>query len=233
MLCNRVDDPCCSAFADLAVGEPLEEFLSRPGLRRRDDHLLHGDVVVERHLVEELDGAFHFLFVQRSGCIAQDERLLVAPTGFGGVLEGYSLNDGRMEPLQIGILAALTPLEFDLLAETWRRTSIGDARVGSAINLERSLAVGDRIGGLIQRIGNSNGGGHDLQTLSALMLQLKRRFPDKTEATLLAEPNTPYDSLVQVMDAVRSSHTVQGAKVTTTELFPNISIGDAPVRTAR
>jgi len=38
-------------------------------------------------------------------------------------------------------------LEFDLLAETWRRTSIGDARVGSAINLERSLAVGDRIGG--------------------------------------------------------------------------------------
>jgi biopolymer transport protein ExbD len=96
-----------------------------------------------------------------------------------------------------------------------------------------ALEVGDRIGGLIQRIGNSNGGGHDLQTLSALMLQLKRRFPDKTEATLLAEPNTPYDSLVQVMDAVRSSHTVQGAKVTTTELFPNISIGDAPVRTAR
>lgn len=38
-------------------------------------------------------------------------------------------------------------LEFDLLAETWRRTSIGDARVGSAVNLERSLAVGDRIGG--------------------------------------------------------------------------------------
>jgi biopolymer transport protein ExbD len=96
-----------------------------------------------------------------------------------------------------------------------------------------ALEVGDRIGGLIQRIGNSNGGGHDLQTLSALMLQLKRRFPDKTEATLLAEPNTPYDSLVQVMDAVRSSHTVQGAKVTTTELFPNISIGDPPVRTAR
>ena len=94
-----------------------------------------------------------------------------------------------------------------------------------------ALEVGDRIGGLIKRIGN-NSGGHDLQTLSAVMLQLKTRFPDKTEATLLAEPNTPYDSLVQVMDAVRSSHTMQGKVVTSTELFPNISIGDAPLRVA-
>lgn len=38
-------------------------------------------------------------------------------------------------------------LEFDLLAETWRTTSIGDARVGGVVNLERSLAAGDRIGG--------------------------------------------------------------------------------------
>ncbi len=38
-------------------------------------------------------------------------------------------------------------LAFDLLAETWRRTSIGDAMVGTLVNLERSLAVGDRIGG--------------------------------------------------------------------------------------
>jgi len=95
-----------------------------------------------------------------------------------------------------------------------------------------ALEVGDRIGGLIQRIGNS-GGGHDLQTLSALMQQLKTRFPDKTEATLLAEPNTSYDSLVQVMDAVRASHTVQGAKVASVELFPNLSIGDAPVRAVK
>ena len=94
-----------------------------------------------------------------------------------------------------------------------------------------ALEVGDRIGGLIKRIAN-NGSGHDLQTLSAVMLQLKTRFPDKTEATLLAEPNTPYDSLVQVMDVVRSSHTVQGKVVTSTELFPNISIGDAPLRVA-
>jgi hypothetical protein len=47
---------------------------------------------------------------------------------------------------------------------------------------------------------------------------------------VLAEPDTSYDDLVQVMDVVRSSVTAQGAQLLRAELFPNISIGDAPVR---
>jgi hypothetical protein len=46
----------------------------------------------------------------------------------------------------------------------------------------------------------------------------------------MAEPNTSYDTLVQVMDAVRAGHQVQGARVVSTDYFPNISIGDAPIR---
>src|SRR5512134_1461706 len=42
--------------------------------------------------------------------------------------------------------------------------------------------VGDRIGGLIQKIA-STPAGHDYKTLGQLMQQLKSRFPDKTEAT--------------------------------------------------
>ncbi len=38
-------------------------------------------------------------------------------------------------------------LEFDLLKETWERTSFKSLQVGSAVNLERSLAVGDRLHG--------------------------------------------------------------------------------------
>jgi riboflavin synthase len=38
-------------------------------------------------------------------------------------------------------------LTFDLLQETLRRTNLGDLRVGSLVNLERSLQVQDRIGG--------------------------------------------------------------------------------------
>ena len=95
-----------------------------------------------------------------------------------------------------------------------------------------ALEVGDRIGGLIQRIPNvinSAGAVHDVKALSALMVQIKAKFPDKTDSTLLAEQETAYDTLVQVMDAMRELHTVQGPKVTRAELFPNISIGDAPV----
>lgn len=38
-------------------------------------------------------------------------------------------------------------LEFDLLEETWRRTSFAQLQPGSPVNLERSLRVGDRLGG--------------------------------------------------------------------------------------
>ncbi len=93
-----------------------------------------------------------------------------------------------------------------------------------------SLEVGDRLGGLIQSVPN-NATGHDVRALSTLIQQIKTRFPDKTEATVLAEPNTPYDTLVQVMDAVRAGHITQGKTLVRSELFPNISIGDAPIRT--
>lgn len=92
-----------------------------------------------------------------------------------------------------------------------------------------ALEVGDRIGGLIQRIPATDKG-PDIAALAKLIQQLKTRFPDKTEATVLAEPNTAYNTIVQVMDAVRSGRMAQGDKVVRSELFPNISIGDAPIR---
>ena len=38
-------------------------------------------------------------------------------------------------------------LEFDLLRETWDRTNLSQAKIGSAVNLERALAAGARLGG--------------------------------------------------------------------------------------
>ncbi len=94
-----------------------------------------------------------------------------------------------------------------------------------------ALEVGDRLGGLIQRI-PATATGPDVKALGALLQQLKTRFPDKTEATVLAEPATSYDTLVQVMDAVRSGRTAQNGKVVRVDFFPQISIGDAPLRKA-
>jgi biopolymer transport protein ExbD len=91
-----------------------------------------------------------------------------------------------------------------------------------------ALEVGDRIGGLIERLPVTPKG-HDTRALNLLMMQIKARFPDANEATVLAEPSTSYDVLVHVMDAVRSTNTAQGAKIVKAELFPQISVGDAPV----
>jgi biopolymer transport protein ExbD len=91
-----------------------------------------------------------------------------------------------------------------------------------------SIELADRNGGLIERVPMVNGA-HDVKTLAALIMQLKQKFPDELEASVLAEPDTAYDTLVHVMDAVRGTVTFDGPRVVRTELFPNISIGDAPV----
>ncbi len=43
--------------------------------------------------------------------------------------------------------AGTVDLHFDLLQETWRRTSLSQAQVGAAVNLERALAANARLGG--------------------------------------------------------------------------------------
>ena len=89
--------------------------------------------------------------------------------------------------------------------------------------------VGDRIGGLIQRIPRADEA-KSLRDLSMLMVQVKAKFPEKMEASVLAEPDTAYDQIVQVMDAMRSAVTRNGQDIQRSDLFPNIAIGDAPVR---
>ena len=69
---------------------------------------------------------------------------------------------------------------------------------------------------------------YDLAGLSEYLQLVKSKYPDKTEATLLLEKDIPYDSLVQVMDTVRILEQRQGDQLVQAELFPNVSIGDAP-----
>jgi len=90
-----------------------------------------------------------------------------------------------------------------------------------------SLDVTDRKGGLIQRVANHNGG-YDYKGLNEIMKQLKVRLPTKMDATVLAEPDTSYQVLVSTMDAVRTFTVVSAGSVRYGELFPNVSLGDAP-----
>ena len=95
-----------------------------------------------------------------------------------------------------------------------------------------ALEVGDRYGGLIQRFENTPDG-YDIPALSGLIQRIKAKFPDTKEATVLSEPDIPYDVLVHVMDAMRMGYVSQDGGVVKAELFPSISVGDAPVRKGR
>ena len=89
------------------------------------------------------------------------------------------------------------------------------------------LMVADRNSGPLHAVPNT-AQGYDYDGLTEYLKFVKAKFPDKTDASILLEPDTPYDTLVQVMDRVRVFETGQGVSTIQAELFPDISIGDAP-----
>ena len=94
---------------------------------------------------------------------------------------------------------------------------------------ETGIEVGDRHVGALGVYPNADGG-YDFEALSTKLLEIKNSYPAKTDASILLEADIPYDTLVQVMDRVRVSETVLDDAIVRTDLFPDISIGDAPVR---
>ena len=82
---------------------------------------------------------------------------------------------------------------------------------------------------------------YDIATLSKYLQKIKKNYPDKTDATVLMEPDLEYEYLVKVMDAVRSAERIPDRNETLIDLqikpaplpekvilFTNISVGDAP-----
>jgi len=130
--------------------------------------------------------------------------------------------------LTTAVFSRMAVLELSLPAQSSGFDKLkNDAQLEIVIRRD-ALEVGDRLGGMIRRVENTDKG-YDFQGLSSVMQQLKTRFPEKLEATILAEPETPYDVLVKTMDAVRVVRSARPGSVSQIELFPEISIGDAPV----
>jgi len=89
------------------------------------------------------------------------------------------------------------------------------------------LQVADRNTGPLATIPNI-ASGPDYERLTEYLKLVKSKYPDKTDASILLEPDTAYDTVVQVMDHVRVFETKQDIQTIQAELFPDISMGDAP-----
>jgi biopolymer transport protein ExbD len=75
-------------------------------------------------------------------------------------------------------------------------------------------------------------GEHNFALLSDVLQEVKRQLGDKgiekRDILILSQPGTDYQTLVTTMDTVRSFKAVVAASVVNAELFPDISLGDAP-----
>ena len=89
------------------------------------------------------------------------------------------------------------------------------------------LLINDSNSGPLKTLANTPAGGRDYDGLSEFMRRVKSQFPEMTKATILSGPAVPYDTLVQVMDAVRV-YELPVKPFSKAELFPDIAIGDAP-----
>lgn len=90
-----------------------------------------------------------------------------------------------------------------------------------------SFEVRDANLGRIKYLPRKNGE-TNWKTFTDVLVEIKTRFPEEDSISLLLEPKINYKTLIKVMDNVRSADVVQFTDVETVELFPNISIGDAP-----
>lgn len=152
----------------------------------------------------------------------------------------------RHEPVEINITAFMNLMvilvPFLLITAVFSRITILELNLPAAsdqaqqqkeqfelevIVRSASIEVGDRKGGLFKRI-DATGAGNDYEQLSELLQQIKARFPEKLDAALLLEADIPYDTVIQVMDNMRVAKVFQDGVLQTAELFPEISIGDAP-----
>ena len=93
------------------------------------------------------------------------------------------------------------------------------------------IEVADRNTGLLQRLPHLEAGA-DYEGLSNYLRRVKIRFPEKKDATVLLEADIPYDTMVQTMDTMKAFDTELDGQPVRGELFPVISVGDAPMAAA-
>jgi biopolymer transport protein ExbD len=126
------------------------------------------------------------------------------------------------------VFSRLTILELNLPSSAEATPETPQVLNLEVIVRKDELQVADRGTGLLRAIPR-NPDGQDLVALKSFLRdEVKARFPEASAITILLEPDIPYDTVVQVMDAVRVDTTLVDGHPVQAELFPDISIGDAP-----
>jgi biopolymer transport protein ExbD len=135
------------------------------------------------------------------------------------------------------VIAHTSVLELNFPAQDQISSEEEQALQLQVIILDDQIVVSDNKGGIIKLIANKQAAKlgeskiseqYDFEMLGQVMQDLKQRIPEKKDITVMAKKKTSYQTLVSVMDKVRSFKAVVAGSVVHAELFPEISIADAP-----
>ena len=141
----------------------------------------------------------------------------------------------------LNLMVVLVP--FLLITAVFSRLTIVELNLPSAAGGAASNQDNFRVEVIVRETGMeiSNGSAtiasipkqddeYDLDSLSEMIVELKREYPEHDSASVLMESHIPYDYLIQVMDIVRAVEVPTGVndEVELYALFSEISVGDAP-----
>lgn len=136
--------------------------------------------------------------------------------------------------LMMMVFSRITVLELSLpeLGEATEQTELDEKDKQLEILVRQTgIEVFYPQGYLVQAIPNVDDA-YDYQGLQDILKQIKQTLKnkglEKNQATLLLEEDIPYQVIVALMDTTRSYDEVVVASVVQAELFPQISLGDAP-----
>jgi biopolymer transport protein ExbD len=118
-------------------------------------------------------------------------------------------------------------VEMNLPAQSSDPLPLPEGLVLEVVVRKDSLVVQDKNTGPLQSLPNT-AEGYDFDGLNSYLTRVKARFPDLKAATVMLEQNIPYETIIATMDAVKSYEGTLDGQPARGELFPQISLGDAP-----
>jgi biopolymer transport protein ExbD len=142
----------------------------------------------------------------------------------------------------LNLMVVLVP--FLLITAVFSRMAVIELNLPSSTSESQPSEIGFRPEVIVRELGLeiTNGreiiaaipkvdGEYDLATLGQYMRSLKEDYSEVDAASVLVEPQVPYDYLIQVMDVVRSvdipDESAENGFVRLA-LFPAIAVGEAP-----
>ncbi len=119
-------------------------------------------------------------------------------------------------------------VELYLPAKSSEPLKLPDSLQLEVVVRKNTLVVQDRNTGPLKPLPNVNGQ-YDFNALNDFLARVKAQVPTLRSATVLLEADVSYDTIVGTMDAVRAFDGIEDGVAAKGELFPVISLGDAPI----